>query len=220
MNDKGHLLPGASRAGLPTTLQVKPHEGFTPEAIKPHSSREYVAGEGPKAVFTAEPPDWTKQAKCVGMWELFDEPTAAQFHKIVKPICDSCPVKDLCLQSALEEETEDGRPVGPQFRAGVRGGLRPRERVRVAIGAPKGRCEQGHDYAETGAYLRCDGVRWKCAECNRVQKRARRARLRELGIPDPDKRPVACGECGKTISANSMTRHLREVHGVEREKAA
>ncbi|WP_308377666.1 WhiB family transcriptional regulator [Streptomyces sp. ISL-98] len=45
-----------------------------------------------------------------------------------KQVCDGCPVKNLCLQDAMEEEA--GR--GVDYRFGIRGGLGPRQRYRLA----------------------------------------------------------------------------------------
>lgn len=136
------------------------------------------AGEGRPEIFLATPADWTLAADCIGMHELFDEPNARTYEKIVKPLCEGCQVKDLCLQAAMEEEGD----LSSSFRAGVRGGMRAMERARIAA-ERRGRTERpvvcaqrGHSMSGDGeAYWNSDRNSWECATCKRESKAARRA---------------------------------------------
>lgn len=52
-----------------------------------------------------------------------------------KRVCAICPVRDLCLREALNQETQNtGEPLAGGGRYGIWGGLTPRERARMAHG--------------------------------------------------------------------------------------
>lgn len=136
------------------------------------------AGEGPQEIFLATPADWTLAADCIGMHDVFDEPNARTYEKIVKPLCEGCQVKDLCLQAAMEEEGN----LSSSFRAGIRGGLRPLDRALIAQEArgyperPPVCPKRGHSMSGEGeAYWNSNRNSWVCATCKRESKAARRA---------------------------------------------
>ena len=133
-----------------------------------------TVGEGPQVPFVATPPDWTQDAGCLDSWELFDEPNALQFRQIVRPACLACPVFFACTATALLEETgDDGKPVGANFRAGIRGAMRPKDRAAVMAPLPEGECGRGHDVRVHGRF---DGARgrWVCQACNTIRVRQHR----------------------------------------------
>lgn len=140
------------------------------------------AGEGRPEIFLATPADWTLAAECIGMHEVFDEPNARTYEKIVKPICDGCPVKDLCLQAAMEEEGN----LSSSSRAGIRGGLRPLDRALIAQEArgyperPSVCPKRGHPMSGDGeAYWISDRNSWSCAQCKRENRASLAARRTE-----------------------------------------
>lgn len=67
---------------------------------------------------------WYKRAACIGLGDLFDLDTprdrGAPHLRLLKSICDECPVINECLQESLEFEEEYG----------FRGGLSPDQRRR------------------------------------------------------------------------------------------
>lgn len=176
MSDDGYRLPGVSRAGVPQHLQLKPHESFQPEAVAPREPMRLTVGE-PLEAFKATPPDWTDRPDlpCSGRWHEWDEPNATLYRKVVLPGCLSCPVRDPCLESALEEE----KGLGAAFRAGVRGGLLPRDRVRAEKGLrPMSHCSKGHPWTEENTRF-SRGRGWEerhCRACDRVYAQARKER--------------------------------------------
>ena len=71
---------------------------------------------------------WRLRAKCIDTDpELFFNTTVGVIAE-AKSMCAACPVSTQCLTAALEEE--DGLPWA--HRHGVRGGLIPKERSRLA----------------------------------------------------------------------------------------
>lgn len=79
------------------------------------------------------PLDWRERAACKGTplsyWFPHDKDVAAGLPKddIGKRICSTCPVRMECLAEALREEAADST-----YRVGIRGGLIPAERLRLA----------------------------------------------------------------------------------------
>lgn len=68
---------------------------------------------------------WYSAAACFGMEELF-VPTNERLAGLeARAVCASCPVRPQCLQAALDEEGDDDAI----FRAGIRGGLNPKQRA-------------------------------------------------------------------------------------------
>lgn len=75
---------------------------------------------------------WWRDALCAGI-----EVETLDFFDVVRSrsraaldVCSSCPVRQPCLEEALECE----RPFGRKDVHGVRGGLRPYSRSRTALG--------------------------------------------------------------------------------------
>lgn len=174
-------------------------------------------GQRRQEIFLATPADWTLAAECIGMHDVFDEPNARTFDKIVKPICDGCQVRDLCLESALEEEGD----LPAVFRAGVRGGLRPPERSRLALERvgmpeiPETCAARGHAMrVEGGAYWNDSRRTWVCSACHRQNKADRKAGG-EGGFAE-----VPCPDCGSVLMRASLRRHRRESCPAMKEKVA
>ncbi|MFF8784737.1 WhiB family transcriptional regulator [Streptomyces sp. NPDC015125] len=72
------------------------------------------------------PRDWRDQALCreADPDEFVPDVCHPAVVAELKAICDRCPVKQVCLTTALAEE--EGLPA--QLRSGVRAGTTPRER--------------------------------------------------------------------------------------------
>lgn len=175
--DQDFRLPGSMPSDISQAHQIRPHEGFRQQEIRRRAEPKFKTA-GPATAFLAAPPEWTKHGLCVDRDLLFDDPDARTFHTTVKPLCEACPVKDICLSSALEEEGDEG----PAFRSGVRGGLRPRERARLAQVRPDrpAACSKGHSMSGEGeAYWNADRRHWACAECKRQRALRQRAAREE-----------------------------------------
>lgn len=74
--------------------------------------------------------DWRSKALCFGAptdW-WFPSDRVGNPYKQAEKICMKCPVREECLLEALIEEEGLGR----QSRLGMRGGLRPHQRARLA----------------------------------------------------------------------------------------
>jgi hypothetical protein len=72
--------------------------------------------------------DWRTLAACLDEDPdaFFPDPTDTPAITYAKSICTGCPVQITCLETAIREEA--GR--GLSFRAGIRGGKTPAQRVR------------------------------------------------------------------------------------------
>ena len=104
-----------------------------------------------------------------------------------RSVCEGCPVRSECLRAAMQEEA--GQP--KQRRFGVRGGVSPRARYKLALAA--GRCEVCKTKIDKGVLCTsCEGDRiselitlsnvgrrtdWKktCIQCGEVGKEAKLA---------------------------------------------
>jgi hypothetical protein len=167
----GYVMPGTGLDTVPTHMQIRPHERA--DAVTPRIPIRLAVGNGAPEPFAATPPDWTSQARCVGRWRLFDEPTSEQYKRVVQPTCGACPVRAECLRAAMAFElNDDGTPLSVKLRQGVWGGLRPTDRVRLVTKRPD-RCRQGHSMHN--AYWAPSGSRWGCTECDRLRGIRRRA---------------------------------------------
>lgn len=91
--------------------------------------RATLVGATPHDTYTPETPDWTGAA-CIGhdpeIW--YPDPTDVLGTSEAVEICHNCPVKQACLAHAMREEPAGGR-------YGIRGGLTPEERRKLAPGA-------------------------------------------------------------------------------------
>lgn len=69
---------------------------------------------------------WRLRALCRGAADLFDVESGPKARQ-AKSYCSRCPVKQGCLEAAMAEEVGDSNR-----RAGIRGGLNPKERAGMA----------------------------------------------------------------------------------------
>lgn len=94
--------------------------------------------------------DWRDDAACLGVpTELFYARRPGEVTlKKVKAICDSCPVREICLDTAMAEE----RRVGTGEPFGYRGGKSARERN---ILAAERRAVRSHERPVLGACVDC-----------------------------------------------------------------
>lgn len=98
---------------------------------------------------------WTRNATCATLPGFNAEDYAA-----ARPICAACPVKAECLADAMEQEVSFAS--APQnTRWGIRGGLNPRERQRLA--KPPATC------TDCGVVI--GGRRRFCDGCLKARKR-------------------------------------------------
>ena len=115
-----------------TEAQVRPHDGFKATAVQVnYPMRRETSGE--RTMLLAVPPAWTEtdlpctpQAKGrlarahVDRWDTKSEIDA-------DALCTGCPVRSLCLQSAMDEE----QGMAASGRYMVRGGVTPHGRGRL-----------------------------------------------------------------------------------------
>lgn len=114
----------------PTQYQLKPWEGFTPTYRTHRHDRPFVNGS-PVEDNSVDPPAWTIDANCHGLWVVFDRPDAE--HKpLAASTCANCPVFDTCLKDALDHEIG----VSGDKRATYRAGTTPWDRVRMHLAMP------------------------------------------------------------------------------------
>lgn len=71
--------------------------------------------------------DWTVSARCreIGTHAFYADSNGNHDYAVARRVCQSCPVRLLCLDTAMR--TEGDLPV--MERAGMWGGLTPQERV-------------------------------------------------------------------------------------------
>ena len=126
-----------SRGGwnyLPTQLQMKPHEGLKPEAIRVRNvSQTLISEEASATPRLARPPEWMQRdLPCTGRWDLFDIDSRSDRKSAAateaKALCAGCPAREVCLDDAMEAE----RSLSGQCRVTIRGGLLPTERATLA----------------------------------------------------------------------------------------
>ena len=112
---------------------------------------------------------WRIRAACAGYQDLFLEET--QFSASegtpkgaegvvghAKKICFSCPVRDTCLKTAMEDESY----LGGTERHGIRGGLTARERILVAAQDPD--CARCHRHP-VAKWQRICHIKRLCRSC-------------------------------------------------------
>jgi hypothetical protein len=96
---------------------------------------------------------------------------------MVKKICSTCLVTDECLDAALQYE----RTLGKNHRAGIWGGLGPRERYilwQKIRPADDNLCKNGHVMDDENAYENPGGY-VQCRQCKEIQKNLWKLRKRE-----------------------------------------
>ena len=167
-----YTLPTRKLEHTPTRLQVQPHEGFHPETIRPRAPYTLASDTDRPDPLLAKPAAWTTQALCLGDLRFSGDDGLED----LKLACAICPVKDICLTTALEEERwESGVPLNGDERTGIRGGLTPRERVALMFPRPA-RCRNDlHDMTDDSSRLNWQRATWECKPCMNARKRARRA---------------------------------------------
>lgn len=104
----------------PTPRPLIPYEPQS-EARKKRKERERRMGNRttPGRDEGAMPGDWKEQAACKGeTYEIFFVPQGGNHYGLAKSICGRCPVREECLEHALEHKED----------AGVWGGLTEDER--------------------------------------------------------------------------------------------
>lgn len=129
---------GSMPEAVHTENQVRPHEGFRSDVVRPRANRAWRT-EGSGAPVLAKPAHWTEGVTlpCVPTPEM--TPKEARYHMdLWDPIrqddteaallCRGCPRALECLEEALEEEGQ----VGHHYRHMIRGGLTPRGRAMLA----------------------------------------------------------------------------------------
>lgn len=121
-----------------------------------------------------------RDATCIGEEELFDsladDLRAGPRLTKAKRICSGCPVKDLCLEMAMEAEKADTKN-----RFGIFGGRTPDERDALSglphyFNAWEKVCRNGHERTEENTLIRKSGDkqgRRLCRLCNRDSRRRR-----------------------------------------------
>ena len=148
--------------------------------------------------------NWTLDAACHGLpTELFFTPDNAGqgdgWYVSGKTICAICPVRQECLDAAMDEERNH-----VTYRYGLRGGMTPAERGRFAAGdmrstcidcgLPKSRkrslrcrpcfdahraqlaeCRHGHPLSGDNVRISSRGYRM-CVECTRISDAKRKGR--------------------------------------------
>ncbi|MFD0358271.1 WhiB family transcriptional regulator [Streptomyces sp. NPDC127110] len=74
--------------------------------------------------------DWHEEAPCaeVGAEIFFAEKGRTDIVAEARKICASCPLRERCLDEAMRQE--EGQP--KEFRSGIRAGLSPTQRARLA----------------------------------------------------------------------------------------
>lgn len=111
-----------------TEHQLKPHEGFAPQAIEPREPLSLVAGEG-YTMRLAEPPKWAQRddLPCIARVPKGNQPDLYDTTdpRRARALCAGCPVKQACLDDAMADEAG----LGPRSRWLVRGGLTPQDRA-------------------------------------------------------------------------------------------
>lgn len=184
------------------------------DLVKSHVTRPTIREprtDGERTMTLAVPAGWTREAKCIGSFDLFDISVGLRAGEAMSR-CEGCPVIEECLSAALAEEGD----LSAGNRYGIRGGLSPKERALVALADRE--CSRGHRnrWSNTGTVLICleckseDGrKRWKrIAETDPEYMARRVAKMRE----SRDLRRVSCLECKATLQAKSFQRHLDTVH--------
>jgi hypothetical protein len=115
-----------------TENQLSSHESFAPEHIVARGDVGVSAAPLP-TMRLAVPPPWTHRdgLPCVQRVPRGNQPDPYDTNdkRVAKALCAGCPVKQACLDEAME--LEEG--LGPRSRYLVRGGLTPKGRARQAL---------------------------------------------------------------------------------------
>lgn len=68
-------------------------------------------------------PEWTEEALCTYLWEMFDK----SYDTYAKRICSVCQVREKCLEDTVRMEREHGE----DSITGIRAGYYPKERKKM-----------------------------------------------------------------------------------------
>lgn len=128
---------------------------------------------------------WVDLAACRGANpRLFDAVSALHAETALR-ICKGCPVKDACLQEALDEEVNPDGVWGGTTQLERRklrrhGTLEPVPEGMAAINAAKTHCKWGHEFTP-------ENTRWSnghrsCRTCYNKRLRERRAATRRKAV--------------------------------------
>lgn len=104
-------LPTWTRPGHSRAHYVSLSDVMTAHAV-------HMAGREPQACETSKP-----RAACTGLADLFFGGRSSEFTAQAKDLCDTCPLRDACLEEAM------AMPVDQQH--GIRGGLTASERLEL-----------------------------------------------------------------------------------------
>lgn len=180
------------------------------------------------------PRSWRDQAACVGTGDLmFPEPSDRRGISAAKKVCAACPVMNVCLVEAMEDE--DGRSKANRF--GVRGGRDTGQRYamyrRIAPAPVKQREYTGGKplapCGTQGAYdrhiRRKEPIDEACRKAHADRRREDRARAREnapCGTVAGYQRHRRYGEeaCGQCLEANRVNSAVRRARRAEQKRNA
>lgn len=194
----GALIRAVTVTTETTEQQVRAHE--RPTAIKLHQHRMSRHTDDHTPILGL-PPEWTREAACLDDWKAWDE--AETNPSLAHQLCAACPVRDLCLSAALAEEGM----VSARERAGVRGGLTPWERYRLARGDVK--CPKGlHEMTPENTMASSSGSR--CRACGVVKAKGRWKVVSSC--------KMSCLGCGRELTLGNFPRHKR--HSCKGERSA
>ena len=166
------------------------------DLLKSHVTRGTARGnktEGPRTLQMAVPEGWTRDAKCIGAFALFDETVGLKAGEAAVR-CEGCPVIEQCLSAAMAEEA--GLSAGSRYA--VRGGLSPKERAALELAGCV--CDRGH--SRWGSHPGTS--RPVCLDCKAEDARARWV---EVG-PARSIQRVSCVGCKAEMRTMNFGRHL------------
>lgn len=179
------------------------------------------------------PPDWTTRAKCLDQpWDY--APGESGFERRLErdaegaaARCEGCPVKAECLAQAMRDEK--GKPA--RLRAGIWGGLTPKQRVTLELANEE--CAAGHK-GRIRIYTSTRGRTVSCLECRKIAQRERdkeiterrRAKLLSEGcgthgpehVKEDSRGVLACFECRRIALAEGNKRRREERRTARRRK--
>lgn len=136
---------------------------------------------------------WRDEAACLGhdpeLWQesVHEGPWApaadTENTRFARNICGTCPVREACLQDALQYVERSDVPTSAY---GIFGGLDARERYRLVFpvqrpnhNADKTHCKRGHEFAGANLIVNSRGAR-QCRECRRLLRAKDRAQAKAI----------------------------------------
>lgn len=176
------------------------------------------ATEGGRTPIGATPPEWMKDAWCAPEWPHPDGRLHASpwdqdktSDEKAAELCADCPVIAECLASAMAEEGS----LTARNRYGVRGGLGPEGRARLAL--QERVCNSGHSGEWVWQEVAPPGrSHWRCQGCQREKSRQRYTMNPEDRLEYQRqyraKRRVKCPECDQEMHQQSLPKHIERKH--------